>query len=420
MLKIQSQTNEIPNIFARFKDVIDERYWLKRMVLIKDAIRGHQFLKEYLTEENSIAFALAQCSALVDKYGRIPLHETENRALYPAITLAAQVLSIMEHSPKIEAKKLIQRMRGAFKNPDDMRAIQLEIRSATHFVIRGHSIKWPEMEGFGRFDLLVENLGSNGLEVECKSISEDTGRKIHRREALEFHRLVESELQALSRNIQTGITVVLTVPSRLPSLYKQKQKLAKHITDSVLSAQSMVLEDGSDIRVSSFDMATLGVIWSEGEPVIPREAIDQITATKNRELMILGNKKGAIIFVLQSQQDDTLLQRVLDTVSASARSQVSKNRPALFLVGLHGIETESLLSIAKQDDDPKEPPTALRVAVSDFLSKQNLDHVVGIGFLSNTSLKPEPHGVVKSGGSAYVFPKKESSFWHEDFSGLFS
>ena len=147
MLKIQSQTNEIPNIFARFKDVIDERYWLKRMVLIKDAIRGHQFLKEYLTEENSIAFALAQCSALVDKYGRIPLHETENRALYPAITLAAQVLSIMEHSPKIEAKKLIQRMRGAFKNPDDMRAIQLEIRAATHFVIRGHSIKWPEMEG---------------------------------------------------------------------------------------------------------------------------------------------------------------------------------------------------------------------------------------------------------------------------------
>jgi hypothetical protein len=28
--------------------------------------------------------------------------------------------------------------------------------------------------------------------------------------------------------------------------------------------------------------------------------------------------------------------------------------------------------------------------------------------------------VADSGGSAYVFPKRESSFWHSDFSGLFA
>lgn len=420
MLKVELQTNEIPDIFIRFKEVIEERYWLKRIASIKENIRGQPFLTDYLAEENAIALALARCSNLVTRYGRIPMHETENHDLYPAISLAAQELSIMDNSSGVEAKKLVQRIRGAFKNPNDMRAIQLEIMAATHFVLRGNTIVWPEMEGSGTFDLLINDLGTSGLEIECKSVSEDKGRKIHRREALEFHQLVKPKLQTFIRNLQTGLSVVLTVPGRLPTSYKQKQELAKHVVDSVITAQSMVSEDGSDIRVSEFDIATLGIIETKSGPSISREVIDQITATKNRELMILGNKNGVIIFVLQSRQDDTMLQYVFDTVSESAKNQVSKSRPALFLVGLHGIEAESLLSIANQDNDPKQTPTALRVAVSDFLAKQNLDHIVGVGFLSGGALKPEQHGVVKSGGTAYVFPKRESGFWHDDFSGLFS
>lgn len=420
MLKVELHTSEIPDLFARFKSVIGERYWLKRMASIKGDIRGHSFLVNYLADENAIAFALARCSNLVDRYGRIPMQEADNRNLYPAISLAAQVLSIMDHSSSKEAEKLVQRMRGAFKNPDDMRAIQLEVMAATHFVRRGHSISWPEMEGLGTFDLLVKDLGTNGLEIECKSISENKGRKIHRREALEFHHLVKPGLQAFSRDLQTGVSVVLTLSGRLPVLYKQKQALAKRVIGAVLASQNMVLDDSSDIRISEFNMSNLGVIGTKDELKIPRESIDKITATNNRESMILGNRNGAIVFVLQSRRDDSMLKYVFDTVSESANNQVSKSRPALYLVGFNGIEAESLLSIAIQDFDPMQPPTALRVATSEFLAKQNRDHIIGVGFLSDGNLKPELNGVVKSGGSAYFFPKKESHFWHQDFNGLFS
>jgi len=420
VLKVEIRTDEIPDIFARFKEVIDERYWLRRLVSIKSDIRGQPFLANHLTGENSIAFSLSRCSDFMKRYGRIPMQEAENHDLYPAMSLAAQVLSIMDHSSSKEARKLVQRMRGAFKNPDDMRAIQLELMVATHFVLRGHEISWPEMDGLGTFDLLVKDLGTSGLEVECKSASGDKGRKIHRREALEFHHLIKPKLQALSRNLQGGLSIVLTIPDRLPNSYKQKQELAKRVIDSVLASQSMTFEDGSDIRVSGFDVETLGITKTDKGPVISREAIDKVTATKNRELMIIGNKSGAFIFVIQSRQDDTMLKYIFDTVSESAKSQVSKIRPALFLVGLHGIEAESLLSIAMQDNDPKQPPTALRMAVSDFLEKQNRDYVIGVGFLSEGALSPELDGVVKSGGKAYVFSKDESRFWHRDFSGLFS
>jgi hypothetical protein len=420
VLKIELHTNEIPQLFSRFKEVIDERYWLKRISSIKEDIKGHTFLANFLANENEIAFALAKCSNLEHRYGRIPMQEAENRDLYSAMSLAAQVLSIMDHSTNTEATKLVKRIRGAFKNPDDMRAIQLEIMAATHFAVRGHTISWPEMEGIGTYDLLIKDLGANGLEIECKSISEDKGRKVHQREALEFHHLVKPGLQALSQTLQCGVSVVLTLSERLPAMYKQKQALAKRVVDSVLTSQNIHLEDGSDIRISEFDMNNLGIVETENGKVFPREAIDQVTVTNNSEAMILGHSKGAIVFVLQSRQDDTMLKYVFDTVSESAKNQVSKTRPALFLVGLHGIEADSLLSIATQDSDPAQPPTALRIAVSNFLAKENRDHIIGVGFLSKGNLKSEPNGVVKSGGSAYIFPKTESSFWHQDFSGLFS
>ena len=222
MLKVEIETRDIPDVFARFKDVIEERYWLKRVASIKDNIRGQLFLRDHLIGENAIAFALARCSDLVTRYGRIPMQETGDSNLYPAISLAAQVLSITEHSTALEAHRLVQRIRGAFKNPNDMRAIQLELMAATHFVHLDYAISWPEMEGTGTFDLLVNDIGTNGLEVECKSVSSDKGRKIHRCEALEFYHLVKPRLQTVSRSLNSGLAVVLTVPNRLPTSFHQK------------------------------------------------------------------------------------------------------------------------------------------------------------------------------------------------------
>ena len=63
---------------------------------------------------------------------------------------------------------------------------------------------------------------------------------------------------------------------------------------------------------------------------------------------------------------------------------------------------------------------ALRIAVSRFLSGEGRDHVVGVGFLSESGLQPLEAGLVESGGTAYYFPKRESPKWSDDFSGLFT
>lgn len=179
--------------------------------------------------------------------------------------------------------------------------------------------------------------------------------------------------------------------------------------------------DGANLRIHEFDPEQLGDVGEDGLPVITRDRIDSVTGTTNRQALIVGRKSGgAIVLVLQSAQDDSLLTYTFDTLSKSASKQLSKARAGMFLVGLEGLEAESLLELAQQDSNGDQPPTALRLGVSEFLASQDRDHVVGVGFISKGASRPASGGVIDSGGSAYVFPKRESSFWHSDFAGLFS
>lgn len=420
-MRVELDTAEIPDTFTRFLDLVGDSHWRKRVAQIKSAIKGNPLLREHLIGENEIAFGFNACSDLTQRYGRIPINEMDCRHVYPCMALAAQILSIIDISTSLQARQLVRRVHGALKNPDDMRALQLELAVATHFTRRGHSLAWPETDGTGTMDMVINDLGPSGLEVECKSVSSDKGRKIHRTEALEFWHLLSPKLKTICDRLKIGLSVVLTVEGRLSPTFKNRQQLAQMVLSNLLNGQSITMLPSATLRVSEFDPSLLGVSRTEGTPVLARATIDQITQTENREVMIIGRKSGgAIAFVLQSSDDDTPLPYVFDTLARSASRQLSKNRAGLFLVGFHGIEAESLLSIAEQDSDANQPPTALTRHVSDFLSGQSRDHVIGVGFLSKSGLHPHDAAVLDSGGSTYIFPKKESPFWHEDFTGLFS
>lgn len=421
-MRIELYTEEIPSIFDRFQDLVGESHWRKRVVKINNEIRGNRFLHDYLVNENEIAFGLDLCSDLKWRHGQIPIHTVDCRPIYPSIAFAAQVLSIIDKSSPKQTQQLGRRIHGALKNPDDMRALQLELVAATHFIKRGHFVAWPEMNGTATMDLVIDDLGPSGLEVECKSISEDKGRKISMREVIDFWHLLAPELNSVGNHLRIGLAVVLTVEKRLPTAFNDRKQMVRAVLENLLTGNSVtMLPGGGNLRVFEFDLRLLGEIGSKGIPVITRTAVDQITETNNREAMVVGRKSGgAVVFVVQSSDDDTLLPYVFDTLAKSANRQLSKGRAGLFFVGLNGIRSDSLVAVAEQDLDPNQPPTTLRRYVSDFLSGQSRDHVVGVSFISQTGWQSDKAGHVGSGGSAYVFPKKESLFWHDDFAGLFN
>ena len=421
MLPTELNIADIPKIFIRFKDVIDERFWFKREKLISSEICGHKYLESYLLEENALIFQLAELSRLVEKYGWIPRSQRKNKALYPAISFAAQVLSLLDIAPENQKNSLVGRIRGSFKNPEDLRAIQLELTAATNFIRRGCAVKWPEMEKTGTFDLLVDDIATNGLEVECKSISRDMGRKITKRKALEFFELARPSVQSELKNTLGGIVVVLTIPEKLPTKLEEKTDLIKSVVEGLGKFKTNLFLDNSLIRISKFDLKLIkDVNFNSGDPLLSRELVDQITSTENQEVMIVGNSSSAIVLVVKSEQDNSLLEYIFKTVNDSSKRQLSKQRSAIYLIGLQDIEPSELVNIANQDFDSRNHPTGLRIAVSNFFAKENRDYLVGIGFLSKGILDASIAGEAQESGTVYFFSKKESNFWHDDLSNLFS
>ncbi len=419
MLKTELHTHEMPEVMSRFSELVGERHWTRRAVAIRSDAKGRPHLRDHLLQENEVALALDRVSAIRARYGSIPFQHLNDRQLYVGYKLAAQVVSLLD-SGTVPQRPIVRRLHGAFNNPDDMRAIQFELGVATHFVRRGYAIAWPELEGTGTVDLTLKGLGPNGLEVECKSVSRDRGRKIHRHEAIDFHELVRRELEATANRLRVGLFVVLTIPDRLPKPYVEKKALAMQVRKVVIGGTSTVLSDGSDIRIGQFNMADYPHLGPPMSAQLRRD-VDIITDTQNREVMLLGRRNaGALVFVVQSRRADPFFDHIFSSVDEATRKQLSKTRAGMVLVGLDGLSASELLSTAQQDQDPSEPPTALRVRVSEFLSGGGKEHLVGVGFLSRDEMEPSVNGHVSTGGIAYHFPKRDAQLWHDDFSGLFS
>ena len=418
-LLTELHTADIPEVYQRFVDVVGAGNWAHRVAQMKAAMKHNRFLEAYLYGENEIAFGLDRCGDLIKRFGRLP-NDAADRVLYPAISFAAQSLSMMDLATRVEGERLRKRVAGALKDPNAMRALRLELSVATHFVRRGHRLQWPEMVGGGTFDLLVTDMGNDGVEVECKSVSDDKGRNIHRREALEFHHLMTGELAHIRKTLKIGLSVVLTMPGGLPTRHADRQALAKRVGRQIAIGHGVQLEDGADIRISEFDLARLGNVANDRRIEVVREVIQDVTSTQNREGMLTGTDAGgALAFVVQSAVEDDFMDATFKTLSDAAKRQLTGKRPALLIAGFDGLDGEQLLSIAQQDRDANEQPTALAIKVSRFLAADHRDYVVGVGFLSRGALRPVTDTVVDSGGTAYYFPKRESPFWHDDLGGLF-
>jgi hypothetical protein len=412
---------EIEQLFCRFRRVIGESHWRQRVKKLEDEIRGNEFLRHNHIHKNDIAYALNYCSDLERQYRGLPVGQVDLTPVYPAITFASHCLSTLNIMSDANRIRAIGRIQGAFRNPEDMRALQLEFTAALHFVKRGHRVAWPELTtGGDTFDLLVEDLGPSGLEVECKAISEEKGRRISNRHALDFWHLVQPGIVAATRGLRGGLSIVMTLPDKLPTSYAERRELATLLSRTILSCQSQVYPQAT-ISIHDFDSVLLhGIDWNDGRQGT-RELIESITGTRNRQVMIRGLKGGsAVICVIQSSQDDALFDAIQRTVKRAATKQLTGTLPGMILLEFGGMSPEGMVSLAEHDNTPGNVPTTLQRWASEFLSNTtDRDHVVGLGFLSRGALtRPSPN-IVASSGSAYVFPRRESPLWNDAFSGLF-
>jgi hypothetical protein len=222
-----------------------------------------------------------------------------------------------------------------------------------------------------------------------------------------------------------GLAAVVTIPDRLPQKLIERKALAKFVVRQVLRGSSQASFEGVDVRVEEYDATSVRVNRADGAPLFDKEALEKVTGTRNRSMMVVGGGgagPGHITVVLQSRLEDEFLTRTFETVAESAKRQVTKTRPAHYFVQFDGLDSLGLREIAELEFNAGQPPSQLRKSVSELLSRESYAHIVGIGLLSKSETFISQNGIVHSGGggTVYNFPKRDSIFWHDDFAGMFN
>jgi hypothetical protein len=407
-------TAEVPRIYRRFATAIGAEHWQGAIARQQTAIRANPFLSDYLRTEFAIAYQLDQLRMLVARFGTVPQEFCDEPKIFPSLAFAAQVLRVLELSSAKQAKSFVRRVRTAFSSSTEMHGLLLELQAATHFTRRGHHVVLHRVKNEGSFDLLIDDLGPAGLEVECKFISKNKGRRIHRRDALEFWGELWQDVVHITKNLSSGLSVVLTVPNRLPEDTGERSTLGKAIITQILAGSSAPICDGAEVRINTFDPTAIKAAKETSRPEL-KKAIEVATSTANREAAVYGTPAGGVlVFVVQSAIEDDVLNQVLATLSDSAARQFTLKRGALFWVALQDIDADQLLSLHEQDSAAGKQPTALKIRVSEFLNRAP-DHIIGVVFSSRSALFPAVDGNTDSGGAMNFFLKEESPFWHISF-----
>lgn len=187
----QLETSELPNIFKDFLSLIEPKIWKKVASNSRAEAKRQPFLKDYLLQKNFIAITLTQIYEAWESEKPLPFVGS-SLELYETYIFVSQTVQLARIQSPEHIKKFLGRVRGSFKNFVDQEALRFEFLIAVHFSSKGYEVSFPEQVGLGNFDWLVTK-NKVSIEVECKLVTENKGRKVKMTDALKTHELIRKE-----------------------------------------------------------------------------------------------------------------------------------------------------------------------------------------------------------------------------------
>lgn len=260
--------------------------------------------------------------------------------------------------------------------PDrDIRQIEHEFRAWTHCSQKGFDIAFAEFEELGNFDLLLEKAGQK-IEVECKTIAEDTGIQIK----FELNvNLTENFRKTIQKRTPVDQTGLFTMQLKRPS--DACRDLASQFKKALSGEDAAAFEnDDFSLRFSARpDWEALNESGRIGD--LQR----QILAELSSEARCVTRVKNRIIgLIVLPHRPSILNERIVDVLKDAAR-QCSSNNPAVIWLHFVGMKQTFFATLARYSSDGRG--LGLNKLVADALhpeeGSKDRTHVQRIRFSSD-------------------------------------
>jgi hypothetical protein len=144
-------------------------------------------------------------------------------------------------------RQLEGRLRDALQSHTGFSSLYLEIDVARRLLDAGYEVEFTDMDGTSRYDLRFWR-GTTEGEVECKTLSVDAGRKIHRHD---FYRFIDAVSAELTARLEAPVREVLlvTLNGRMPSDDARQDELRSE-TKRILQHPEVQTVQGSFFSIS--------------------------------------------------------------------------------------------------------------------------------------------------------------------------
>ncbi len=231
------------------------------------------------------------------------------------------------------------RIRDSLKAPTGFSSLHLEINTARLLIEAGFEVEFSDLENHARHDLRFWKGDADG-EVECKSLSTDAGRKIHRKD---FYRFIDTFGSEVARRANGGANEILliTLADRLPSDTERQKPLRNAVRD-MLTGPALGRVQKEFFTVDRHDFAGPLVAASRKTT---KEFYKACRDAYGDNCHVSGamTPKGCCLLVMRSNREDDHSKPLLEALKEAA-TQFSATRPAFIAIQFDDITPPDLLA----------------------------------------------------------------------------
>ncbi|WP_439850722.1 hypothetical protein ACTACG_02125 [Pseudomonas syringae] len=390
-----------PALYSRFVGLFQgTKPWLKVIEKQQLQMKANPYSQIQIERENRVTYGLAA----FDGGGQ----ELAGSSYWPnvlhAMSFAAQVCEIIDKAPDGAGKKgYIGRIRGAFSNPADMRAIRFEHLTALALYRNGSQIEWPETSnGPERFDILATDRDGNTFEVECKSCSPDKGRAVTEHEATQFFPHILKKMEAVTKPSEVLI-VKVRVPKRLPTSDKDLSTLAGEIVEAIKTGKTET-EQGALLVFNRYSMPLANSLKPEVvQAMVNDQASREFNGVEGYRILQYSETTSTTLCVeVCSGRSPEFFDATWATSKHAIQNQMTGTRPGCLVLRLEGLDKEALEEFAL------ETPNVLAWFATKVLRDDRHKHLACLAFISDETMAITSPDSKTHQSCSYVFNSKEA------------
>ena len=355
---------DLPTLVSRFVSIVGWRRWQKRIEGLEAECRKSPIFEQFVKEKHATELELGKLLRRQRRTGRLPkkVQTQEFMRLFGLMAMVASVHSRLENQGK-------QRLRGMLVDAlkRNFSSLEHEMGIAAHLMHRGFDVEFADLEGNARFEYVARREASE-IELECKTVSYDLGRKIHRGD---FHKLADRlwpDFKQYVKEIRKSRLVILTLADRLEPSDDSLEHIRRTVSSALWNDQWGTKEEGISVDVDVYEPTALP---PDLESLSAK--IEVQVGTHQFHLFVGGDAHAALIFVARSLMPDRVLAYMYRQLRR-ASDQFSGNRPAVLCVNIEDIYPHQWGELREG--------SGLQAMTSRYLSSRRQSHVHTVAYNS--------------------------------------